>query len=118
MNNKLSGGLFTKKTLTPKEGIISAQIAEYLDHRHIYNDRLNSGKIFTGKRCIVLCKEGTPDRFCIHHGRIIFIETKMQGGKPRANQLARQQELTAAGALVINCDSLDDFIRQFTEVTI
>lgn len=115
-NNDLSGSLLDKKLLTPKESVTSAMVAAYLDRRRIYNDRLNSGKVFTGNRCIMLCKDGTPDRFAILKGIIIFIETKIKDGKPRPNQLARQAELIAAGARVINCDSFDDFVKKFREV--
>lgn len=118
-NSNLSGGLFSGKKptpLTPKEGVVSNMVKEYLDKHKIYNDRLNSGKIYTGSYCVHLCKEGTPDRFCIHNGRIIFIETKMLNKKPTEIQIDRQAELIAAGAIVLNVDSFDSFVNQFREV--
>jgi hypothetical protein len=131
-NNNFSGGLFTKRpaALTIKETPLSAQIAEYLNLRRIYNDRINSGKAEVIKRYFCkktsawknythwlhLAKDGTPDRFAILKGRIIFIEVKQLGKKPEPNQLERQAELIAAGAIVINCDSFDDFQAKFKEV--
>src|SRR5436190_892421 len=96
-NKNLSGNLFTKKALTIKETPLSACIAEWLDVHKIYNDRLNSGKLKTVKShfdinqrkwvdgkpyWVSLCKTGTPDRFAIVRGHIIFIEVKQKDKKP------------------------------------
>jgi hypothetical protein len=114
MKNKyLSGSLFTKKALTIKEAPLSDSIRVYLDRKQIYNDRLNSGKLKVGSRMIHLCKKGTPDRFAIVAGRIIFIEVKMKDKKPTPEQLERHQELERSGAIVLVAHSLEDFISQF-----
>lgn len=118
-NRNLSGGLFAAKPtpLTIKETPLSAQIAEWLDNRRIYNDRLNCGKIQTTRgHWITLCKTGTPDRFAIIRGQIIFIEVKMRGEKPTAEQHQRHYELRENGAIVIVCDSFNEFINQFSAI--
>ena len=112
-NNYTNGTLFSKKPLTISETGLSGMIAEYLDRRRIYNDRLNSGMIRSGHHFIHLCKTGTPDRFCIVRGRIIFIEVKVFGKKASVDQLARHRELAAAEAVVIVADSFESFERQF-----
>jgi hypothetical protein len=130
-NPNLSGNLFTKKALTIKETPLSASIAEWLDAHRIYNDRLNSGKVKVVKSYfnkttgqwkdyppfwMQLAKTGTPDRFAIFHGIIIFIEVKQLGKKPTPEQLEQHQTLRRSGAIIIVTDSLDDFIRQFKNV--
>jgi hypothetical protein len=110
-NKNLSGNLFTKQTLTIKETALSSSIAEWLDVHHIYNDRLNSGKIRSGNRMIHLCKPGTPDRFAIVEGQIIFIEVKQKGKTATTEQLKRHEELRNSGAIVIVADSFEEFGR-------
>lgn len=126
-NNNLKGGLFTKKALTPSEANISKTIEGFLNAKKIYNDRLNSGKLFIqskhyrkrtkdyaeSKRVVRLCKTGTPDRFFIVDGKIYFIETKIKDGKCSPDQLARHQEIRKSGAIVIVADSFDSFKQQF-----
>ena len=103
--------------LTIRETPLSAQIAEWLDHRRIYHDRLNCGKIKTPHGSwIYLCKPGTPDRFAIVRGRIIFIEVKMFGEKPTAEQRTKRDELGEHGAIVLVCDSFDEFIGKFSAI--
>lgn len=118
-NKNLSGGLFAAKPtpLTIKETPLSAQIAEWLDNRGIYNDRLNCGRIETKRgNWVTLCKTGTPDRFAIIRGQIIFIETKMFGKKPSPEQTARHETLTNFGAIVIVADSFQQFTQQFSAI--
>ena len=118
-NNNLSGGLFAAQPmpLTIKETPLSAMIADYLDARAIYNDRLNCGKIRTDNGgWLTLCKTGTPDRFCILRGQIIFIEVKMFGKKAATEQRAKHDELCGHGAIVLVCDSFDCFVGKFTAI--
>ena len=103
--------------LTIRETSLSAAIAKFLTNRRIYNDRLQCGKIETKSgRWIHLCKPGTPDRFCIIGGRIIFIEVKRQGKKPTLDQLKRHKKLKASGAVVLIADSFQNFLEQFTNI--
>ncbi len=116
-NRHLSGSLFTNTPLTIRETSLSAQIAEYLSSRNIYNDRLQCGKIKTDRgHWITLCKTGTPDRFCIIRGQIIFIEVKKLGRQATPEQLERHEKLRSSGAVVIVADSFDFFITKFTEI--
>lgn len=130
-NNNLTGNLFTKQSLTIKETPLSAQIAEWLDLKRIYNDRLNSGKVKVVKSYfnksqskwidyppfwMQLAQTGTPDRFAIVKGRIIFIEVKQLGKEPTKEQSDKHIELRASGAIVIVADSFDSFERQFKAI--
>lgn len=118
-NKNLSGGLFQAKPtpLTQKETSLSAQIAEYLTTRGIYNERLNSGKVETKSGYwITLCEKGTPDRLAIFRGQSIFIETKTLGKKPTPEQLEKHDELRDAGAIVIVADSYQQFIYTFAAI--
>jgi hypothetical protein len=97
------------------EQAISKAIQQYLDVRHIYNDRLNAGKVKVASGgWMQLSKVGSPDRFYIRKGQIYFVEVKRPGEKPTKEQVERHQELRNAGAVVIVADSLDSFIKQFT----
>jgi hypothetical protein len=118
-NKNLSGGLFTAKPtpLTIKETPLSAMIAEYLNSRRVYNDRLNCGRVETKDGNFFYgCKTGTPDRFCIIRGQIIFIEVKMFGEKPTPEQRTKHDELRSHGAVVIVADSFDAFISKLSAI--
>ncbi len=119
-NNNLAGGLFAADKPTPltiKETPLSAMIADYLDNRRIYNDRLNCGKVETkAGNYFYGCKTGTPDRFCIIRGQIVFIEVKMFGKKATEEQKRRHDELCESGAIVLVCNSFDEFTGKFTAV--
>jgi hypothetical protein len=119
-NRNLSGGLFAAARpapLTIKETPLSAQIAGWLDARGIYNDRLNCGRAKSPSgRWLTLCKAGTPDRFAVLRGQIVFIEVKMFGEKPSPEQLKKHEELRAAGAIVLVADSFELFKQLFSEI--
>ena len=121
-NKNLSGNLFTKQALTASEAVVSKMIEQFLDARKIYNDRLNSGKIFIanksgiGGRMFSGCKKGTPDRFFIIRGKIYFVEVKKLGKKPTPEQIERHAELRNSGAVVLVADSFDNFEAQFCEI--
>ena len=116
-NKHLSGNLFTGKPLQIRETSLSAMIAEYLDNRNIYNDRLNCLSVESKfGTWIQGCKKGTPDRFAIIRGRVIFIEVKQMGKKPSDVQKERQAELEKHGAVIINADSFRSFTEKFSEI--
>ena len=119
-NKNFSGGLFTAgkpRPLTIKEPPLSGQIAEYLNNRGLWNERLNSGKIQTQNgNWIHLCEKGTPDRLCLICGQAVFIETKMRGEKPTSDQLKKHDELRASGAVVIIADDFYEFIAEFSAI--
>lgn len=118
-NKNLSGGLFAAKPtpLTMKETSLSNQITDYLNYRSIYNDRLQCGKIQTVRgNWIHLCKIGTPDRFAIVRGRIIFIEVKKFKQITTTEQVERHHLIRLSGAIVIVVNSFDDFICKFNAI--
>lgn len=108
-----------------KETPLSAQIAGLMNSLNLENDRLQSGKLYvvtkytsrkTGKqkehgRWVQMAKKGTPDRWCLIHSRWILVEVKTKGKKPTDVQIDRQQDLAAAGAIILNVDSLEDAQR-------
>lgn len=118
-NKNLSGGLFAHKPtpLTIKETPLSAQIKEHLDNRGIYNDRIQCGQFQTPSgHWMRGSKTGTPDRFAIVRGQIVFIEVKMKGKKPTPQQTGQHEELRASGAFVLVCDSFENFVAQLNAV--
>ena len=118
-NNNLSGGLFAAKPtpLTIKETPLSAQIKEYFDGRGIYNDRLQCGQFQTPSgNWMRGSKTGTPDRFAIVRGQIIFVEVKKYGEKPTPEQLTKHAELERSGAIVIVADSYYLFRSKFEAI--
>ena len=118
-NKNLSGGLFAAKPtpLTICETSLSAQIAEYLDARRIYNDRLQCGQFQTPSgHWMRGSKTGTPDRFAILRGQIVFIEVKSANGRTSPEQRAKHDELSEHGAIVIVAESYDEFIGKFSAI--
>jgi len=61
-------------------------------------------------------KNGTPDRFAIIRGQIIFVEVKRAGQKSNDAQTNQQNILRYSGAIVIVADSLDKFISEFSAI--
>ncbi len=119
-NNNLSGGLFAAakpQPLTIRETPLSAMIAEWLDNRGIYNDRLQCGQFQTPSgHWMRGSKTGTPDRFAIIRGQIIFIEVKMFGKKSTPEQRTKHDELSEHGAIVLIADSFDCFVGKLTAI--
>lgn len=50
---------------------------------------------------------GVPDRICLKSGRVVFVEVKAQGAKPRPIQNRRMAQLRDQGFQVFVVDSLD-----------
>lgn len=50
---------------------------------------------------------GVPDRVCLYRGKVVFVELKSEGEKPRAIQKARHAELKKMGFAVYVCDTKD-----------
>lgn len=50
---------------------------------------------------------GVPDRMCLMGGRVVFVEVKAPGEKPRPIQTRRIQQLRDLGFQVTVLDSLD-----------
>lgn len=50
---------------------------------------------------------GVPDRICLKAGRVVFVEVKAPGRKPRPIQLRRMNQLAAHGFQTFVVDSID-----------
>lgn len=61
-------------------------------------------------------RAGVPDRLvCLPGARVVFVELKAPGGRPRPLQLKRTEELRALGFEVRVIDgpqAVDDFVRE------
>lgn len=119
-NKNFSGGLFASgkpRPLRVKETPLSAQIAEYLTNRNLWNERLNCGKIETKRgNWIHLCERGTPDRITLISGQAVFIETKMRGEKPTDEQIRKHEQLRQNGAIIIVADDFYKFTAHFEAI--
>lgn len=63
---------------------------------------------------------GVPDRIVIHRGRIMFVELKRPGEKPRPLQQVRARQMRAAGARVYcisTTDQVDRFVNELNKIT-
>lgn len=63
-----------------------------------------------GGLCLKFTSPGTtgvPDRICIHHGRVIFVELKAPGRLPRPIQRRRIQQLKEHGVDAVVVDSIN-----------
>ena len=62
---------------------------------------------------------GAPDRLVLlPGGRLVFVELKAPGRKPRPLQLKRHEELQALGfdvAVIDTPEGVDDFIRRYAK---
>lgn len=61
---------------------------------------------------------GVPDRIVIHDGRVVFVEVKRPGGKPRADQIAVHEKLRSVGADVRVIDTKDKVNELISELMI
>lgn len=56
-------------------------------------------------------RNGAPDRVFIKDGRVVWIEFKRPGEKPRLSQVLEHDRMRAAGAEVHWCDNVSDALR-------
>ena len=56
---------------------------------------------------------GAPDRLFIRNGRLVWVEFKAPGKKPRPDQLAEIERLQSEGLEVEVIDNVDDFKGKF-----
>lgn len=60
---------------------------------------------------------GVPDRIIIlPGGRILFVEVKRPGGKPRPRQIRVQEQLRDLGCEVITVDDVEDLKEILNEI--
>lgn len=80
-----------------------------MKEKHLEN-RLKKSVEAIGGICWKLVSPGTtgvPDRICLKDGRVIFVELKAPGKKPRAIQNRRIKQLRDQGFTVFVMDSPD-----------
>ena len=61
---------------------------------------------------------GLPDRLFLYKGRVLFVEFKAEGKKPRKLQLAVMRRLRSHGFIVTVCDNVAsgyELVEAFTE---
>lgn len=56
-------------------------------------------------------RNGAPDRVFIKDGRVVWIEFKRPGEKPRLSQTLEHDRMKAAGAEVYTCDSVVEALK-------
>lgn len=74
-----------------------------------------------GGKCYKFVSPGTdgmPDRIVIYKGTVVFIETKRPGGKPRALQKERIEELRALGVSAFSINALDQVEQLILRLTL
>lgn len=121
MSKRFAGGLFTGKKPTPLTALetdISAQIADYLNAKGIYNVRVNSGGLIKTAigTWIHLAPKGTPDRFACHRGLLIAIEVKRPGEKPTNDQLEQHELIRNSGGIVVIAHRVEDIAETINRI--
>jgi hypothetical protein len=97
------------KSYVHSEQALQNAIITYLQYRHYWVLRVNSGMIKTETGGMVkLAKPGVPDILCIKYGLATWIEVKLPGKHSTPIQKARQDELRAAGCKVYEIHSLEE----------
>jgi hypothetical protein len=92
-----------------KESDIQSAILQYLNLKHIFHYRNNTGAFRTERGGFYKFGEvGSPDIICVVRGRFIGIECKTPTGKLNDNQLDFKERLEEAGGMYVVARSLDD----------
>lgn len=79
-------------------------------NEHHIEAQLKKAVEASGGLCWKLVSPGTtgvPDRICLKTGRVVFVEVKAPGKKPRPIQRRRMNQLQAQGFTVLVVDSID-----------
>ncbi|MBC8954889.1 VRR-NUC domain-containing protein [Xenorhabdus sp. PB62.4] len=80
------------------------KIREDVIERHLVNEVKKAGGI--AYKFVSPGRRGVPDRIVIlPNGRVIFVECKAPGGKPRPDQLREHERLRVLGQEVVVLDS-------------
>ncbi len=103
-----------KKQLAGSEQQLQNAIITYLQYRHWWVMRVNSGAVQTKHDTFIkMGTPGTPDILAIRYGLATWIECKLPGKHSTPIQKARQDELRAAGCKVYEIHSLEE-MQQIT----
>jgi len=96
-------------TRSAGEKIIQTEIIKLLERNGYWVMRINSGRIYTGKRLIMLARPGTPDIIaCSPTGHFTAIEVKQPGEHSTDIQRAVQSELKHRCAAVLEAHSANE----------
>lgn len=91
---------------------IQKQITDYLEWKHYFWWRNNSGAMlseYKGKtRFMRFGQSGSPDLFIVINGKIIGCEVKNEKGKQTDNQKEWQERFEKAGGIYLLTRSLDE----------
>lgn len=97
------------KVYGTSEQTLQNAIITYLQYRHYWVLRVNSGMIKTETGGMVkLAKPGVPDLLCIKYGIATWIEVKLPGKHSTDIQKMRQEELRSVGCKVYEIHSLEE----------
>jgi Holliday junction resolvase len=80
------------------------KLREDVIERHLVNEVKKAGGI--AYKFVSPGRNGVPDRVCAFpNGRVVFVECKAPGEKPRPDQLREHERLRALGHVVVVLDS-------------
>lgn len=80
------------------------KIREDVIEKHLVNEVKNAGGI--AYKFVSPGRRGVPDRIVVlPNGRVVFVECKAPGEKPRPDQLREHERLRAMGQTVVVLDS-------------
>lgn len=97
-----------------KESETQKAILEWLDWKHIFHYRNNSGAfVDSNKHFYRFGAVGSPDIVFVVNGQYAGIEVKASKGRQSDNQKEFQRQLEAAGGRYILAHSLDDVVNAF-----
>lgn len=95
-----------------KETEVQKSIIDYLNWKHIFNYRNNSGAFKNNAGHFYrFGAKGSPDIVAVYKGIYIGIECKVPKGKQSDSQKEFQRELELAGGVYILAYSIDDVMH-------
>ena len=90
----------------PLESNLEQKVVEYSNERGVLSLKLN-----------VLGRVGWPDRLFLYKGRVLFIEFKRQGEKPRKLQEYVHNQLRNQGFCVVVVDNFSQGYARIDDLT-
>src|ERR1035437_810250 len=103
------GEAMKRKTLSEHD--TQRQILDWLELKHIFHYRNNTGSIKIGNRFVRFGIPGAPDIVAVVDGLFVGIEVKRLGEGQSDKQIAFERDIRAAGAEYILAYDLEDVRR-------